>query len=413
MFEFFERIFVLLDRHDNHVVIMAVYLSLAALLVVLRIGAHLHFRGALFAFHTDSRREINSREEIRKIKNKLLRRAVAEYIRMAERAVTAVPTRQIVERSVANMGFFGWRYESLLPFVEGMEIGLLWVGLILAFVFDSYAFVYGLLAIILFIVLRIIAAFFNVRNAWRELTDEIILYIEREIGRFFASDTGGAILRLKNDLTEAIDRQSKTYQATMENIGRTMTEAMTQVTDSMISAANSIGPIVATAMDEKLVDMNATLTTVLNDWERALSESADIQTSMNTSSERLSYAGGQLQSAAELLATHMKGHSNALSEQLITLVSAIDAVKDSQHILTSKQEAFTKQAEYIESNQRALDSSLASYEASLQSLVQSLGNGLGAYINLHAQSSAQTVNDAFKANIDRLIHLLSTRQNGN
>ena len=381
-------------------------MSLAALLVILRIGAHLHFRGALFAFHSDARKEINIREDMRKIKNKLLRKTVAEYIRMAERAVTTAPTRQLVERSVANMSFFGWRYESLLPFLEGMEMGLLWIGLILAIVFSSYAFVYGLLAVILFVVLRLIAAFFNVRNAWRELVDEIILYIDREIGRFFASDTGGAILRLKNDLTEAIDRQSVAYQTTMENIGRTMSDTMTEVMGSMISAANSIGPIVANAMDEKLVNMNATLTTVLNDWENALAESANIQNSMNTSSERLAHAGGQLQSAAELLATHMKGHSNALSQQLITLVSAIDAVKDGLHTLTTKQEAFAKQAEFIESNQRALETALASYEESLQSLVQSLGNGLGAYINLHAQSSAQTVNDAFKANIDRMIQLL-------
>jgi len=406
VFYFFERIFVVLDRHDNHVIIVAVYLSLAALLVILRIGAHLHFRGALFAFHSDARKEINIREDMRKIKNKLLRKTVAEYIRMAERAVTTAPTRQLVERSVANMSFFGWRYESLLPFLEGMEMGLLWIGLILAIVFSSYAFVYGLLAVILFVVLRLIAAFFNVRNAWRELVDEIILYIDREIGRFFASDTGGAILRLKNDLTEAIDRQSVAYQTTMENIGRTMSDTMTEVMGSMISAANSIGPIVANAMDEKLVNMNATLTTVLNDWENALAESANIQNSMNTSSERLAHAGGQLQSAAELLATHMKGHSNALSQQLITLVSAIDAVKDGLHTLTTKQEAFAKQAEFIESNQRALETALASYEESLQSLVQSLGNGLGAYINLHAQSSAQTVNDAFKANIDRMIQLL-------
>jgi len=409
VFYFFETIFIALDRHDNHVIIVAVYLSLAALLVFLRIGSHLHFRGAIFAFYSEARKGIANREEIPKIKNRLLRKAVADYIRVAERAVTSVPTRQLVERAVASMNFIGWRYDGLLKFVESMETGFLWIGLILALVFSQYAFVYGLMAVIVFVVTRIFAAFFNVREARKELTDELILFIEREIGRFFASDSGGAILRLKNDLTEAIDRQATTYKTTMETIGRTMADTMTEVTGSMIAAANSIGPIVAAAMDEKLVDMNAKLTQTLNDWEKALAESANIQTNMNASSERLAHAGGQLQSAAELLATHMKGHSNALSEQLITLVSAIDSVKESIQILTTQQESLAKQADYIESNQQTLEKSLAAYEESLQNLTKSLGDGLGAYINLHAQTSAQTINDALKGNIDRLLQLLSAR----
>ena len=410
MFHIFEAIFIALDRHDNHVIIMAVYLSLAALLVVLRIGSHLHFRGTLFAFHTEARKGISSRDEIPKIKNRLLRKTTAEYIRVAERAVTSIPTRQLVERAIAGMSFLGWRYDGLLRFVESMEMGFLWIGLILALVFDQYTFVYGLMAVIVFILARIFAAFFNVREAKKELTNELILFIEREIGRFFASDSGGAILRLKNDLTEAIDRQAATYKATMETIGRTMADTMTEVTGSMIAAANSIGPIVAGAMDEKLVDMNAKLTQTLNDWEKALAESANIQNDMNTSSERLAHAGGQLQSAAELLATHMKGHSNALSEQLVTLVSAINAVKEGVETLTTQQEALAKQTDYIESNQQTLEKSLAAYEASLQNLTQTLGDGLGAYINLHAQTSAQTINDAMKGNIDRLLQLLSVKQ---
>jgi len=411
VFHFFETIFLALDRHDNHVIIVAVYLSLAALLVVLRIGSHLHFRGTLFAFHSEARKGIPKREAVGTIKNRLLRKVTAEYIRVAERAVTSVPTRQLVERAVADMGFFGWRYDGVLRLLESMEHGLLWIGLILAIVFNQYAFVYGLLAVMVFVIARLVAAFFNVREAKKELTDELILFIEREIGRFFASDSGGAVLRLKNDLTEAIDRQAVTYKATMTAISEKMSATMTEVTSSIIAAANSIGPIVAAAMDEKLVNMNTTLTQTLSDWEKALAESAKIQIDINTSSERLAHAGGQLQSAAELLATHMKGHSNALSEQLITLVSAIDTVKESIHAMSAQQDALAKHSGYIESNQQTLEKSLAAYEASLQSLTQSLGDGLGAYINLHAQTSAQTINDALKGNLDRLLQLPTTRQN--
>ncbi|MCL2840544.1 MAG: hypothetical protein FWE05_07185 [Defluviitaleaceae bacterium] len=411
MFPFFETIFVALDRHDNHVIIVSVFLILAAVLIILRIGSHLHFRGALFAFYQDTKKPIAKREDVGLLKNRLLRKIVSEYIRIAERAVTVISTRQVVEREIARMGFFGWRYDGVFRLIEGMETGLLFVGIILALVFDQFTFVYGLMSVIVFVIMRLIVAFFNVREAHKELTDEIILFIEREIGRFFVSDSGGAILRLKNDLTEAIDRQASTYKTTMENIGKTMASTMTEVTGSMIAAANSIGPIVATAMDEKLLNMNDQLKNTLADWEKALSESSKIQTDMNTSSERLAHAGGQLQAAAELLATHMKGHSGALSEQLFTLVSAIDAVKIGIETLTEQQETLAKHSEYIENNQQNLEKSLTAYQDSLQNLTQSLGESLGAYINLHAQTSAQTINDALRGNIDRSLQLLNTKQN--
>jgi len=382
----FENIVEVLGRHDNHVTIVVVYLSFSAVVILLRIFAHLHFRGVLLSFWHTADKAINDKKEVKEIKHSVLKKACAEYVRVAERAVTAVPTSQIVERAVAGMGFFGWKYTGLLPFIEGMEIGLLGIGFVLAVVFGDNAAVYGLLAVIVFVACRLSAAFFNVRAARERLCDEMVLFIEREVGRFFAADTGGALLRLKNDLTDAIGRQGELFKTTMKSIS-----------ESMVNAANSIGPIVAKAMDEKLINLNDTLTKTLLDWENALIKASEIQTAINTGAERFSQASTKIQSASDLLSTHMQGHSNALSEQLVALVSAINELKETQKALTIT-------AGFVEKNQHALETSLTSYEASLQSLTQSIGDGLGAFINLHAQTSAQTINDAMKANIDKMMN---------
>lgn len=339
----FENIVEVLGRHDNHITIVAVYLSFSAVVILLRIFAHLHFRGVLLSFwHVAA---IDDKNAVKEIRHSVLKKACTEYVRVAERAVTAVPTTQIVERAVAGMGFFGWKYTGLLPFVEAMELGLLGIGFILAVVFSDAAAVYGLLAVIVFTACRIAAAFFNVRAAREQLCDEMVLFIEREVGRFFAADTGGALLRLKNDLSDAIAHQSKMFKATMESIS-----------ESMINAAYSTEPIMA---------------------------------NLNTGAERFSQAATKIQSASDLLSSHMQGHSNAMSEQHAALVTAINSI--------------ATHAGFIEKNQQALDSSLASYESSLQSLTQSIGDGLGAFINLHAQTSAQAINDALKANIDKMM----------
>jgi len=409
--EILNQIQTTLNHQENHLIFMAVYLALVLLTIILRIISHLHFRTALIAFQLEARKNLTDRKEIASLKNGLLRKAAAEYIRVAERAVTSVPTKQLVDRTISNMSLLGWRYENILPFVESIDTGLLWVGIVLAVIFPENAFMYGTLAVAAFLIIRIFTAFFNARGAKAQLSDELTLYIEREIGRFFASDSGGAIIRLKNELTEAINKQSQTYKETMESISHSMTAALTTVAKSMANTAESIGPIVATAMDEKLVNMNDSLQSTLSDWKNALTDTAKTHNALNEAAERLAHSSNRIQSAAELLATHMKGHSNTLSDQIIALVSAVDATKEGLDNLATQQQSLAKQAQYIEINQHTLENSLVAYEASLQNLTQSLGDGLGAFINIHAQSAAQSVNDALKSNLDRIINLSQRSEN--
>jgi len=407
---FLENIFVTLGRHDNHIAIMTVYLSLATAIILLRFFAHLHLRAVLLAFKHEAKKPIEKIEDVGKIKHSLLKKAANEYVRVAKKAVTTIPTSQIVERAVSGLGFMGWKYTGLFPFIEAMEFGVLGIGLVLAVIFSEYASVYGLLGIIIFVAVRLFAAFFNVRQVRAQLSDNIILYLEREIGRFYATDSGGAILRLKNDLTEAIDKQAAAYTTTMNTISAKMSDTFSQVSQSMIGAAGSIGPIVATAMDEKLLNMNEMLTSTLHQWQDALKQTAEIQNAINSGAERLSFSSAKIQSASDLLATHMQGHSNALSEQLITLVSAISELKHGLQVLSESQEAVATQSAFIERNQKALETTIASYEASLQTLTQSIGDGIGTFINLHAQSSAQTINDAMKSNLNQLMSLIQSSQ---
>jgi len=411
VYDFFEQIFRILNQDDAQVIITAVYLSIALITIILRIVAYIHFHSELIVVRMDITKEIKKREDFLAksklaIKSAILRKTITEYMKVAERAVTNVPTSQLINRAISGMSLLGWRYDNILPLVESLENMLLFVGLILAIVFTNSSFAYATMAIIIFLVTRLSLAFFNARATREQLADEMYIFISREVGRFFASDTGGAILRLKNDLTEAINNQSETYTNTMKNIATTMEHTMDNVAQSMVNAANSIGPIVANAMDEKLINMNTTLTTTLKNWESALSEAGRIQTAMNESSEKLSQSSTRVQSASELLATHLKGHSNALSEQLIALINAMDLVKDSTNNLITQQDTLVKQIKYIESNQQTLDVSIHSYEATLQGLAQTLGEGIGTFIDLHAQTSAQAINDALKANTEKITAVL-------
>ena len=405
MIDFVNNLINTLNRPDNHVIIVIVFLSVVLLNLLLRIFGHIHFKGALVALRVDVKKEYSARTDVKNLRYPLLRKAAAEYIRTAERAVGKVPAEEITKMVVGKMNFIGWRYSGLLPFITGLEYAFLLIGLVMALVFPGYAALYGVLSVGAFLLCRILSAFFNVTEAKDELIREMTLFLEREIGRFFASDSGGAILRLKNDLTEAINNQAASYIKSMDTISTTMQNTLKEVSQGMIAAADAIGPLVAKSMEEKIINMNDALSKTVTEWEKAIGESGVLQKNMNETSSGISHAATKLQSGSELMATHLQGHSKAQSEQLMSLVTAVESVKEVVSSLNARQDTLIKQGEFIEKNQAALDSALALYEASLQNLTQTLGTALGAYINLHTQTASEKINETLTSNVDRIVRL--------
>jgi len=345
----------------------------------------------------DAKKEIKDKSEFKNLKYPTLKKAIAEYIRTAEKAVSIVPAGKIAGRLIASMNLFGWKYEAIIPLVKSLDIGLLLVGIVLALSFQGHSFLYGSLAVIAFLLTRIAAAFFNADGAKAQLTDELTLYLEREVGRFYATDTGGTILRLKNDLTDAMEKQSAAYKEATTGVSSAISTTLTNVSANMLESTKLIAPAIKEAMGEKLINMNDTLSTALKNWEKALSEAARLHAAMNISSETLSTAVTELKTASGDLTKSLAEHSAKESDRMNALVTAVNK-------FTAAGDALTTQAKYIERNQHVLSESLHSYEETLQQVTSSIGEGLGAFINLHAQTSAQAVSDALKSNMEKVLN---------
>jgi hypothetical protein len=380
MYIYFQQLYDNLNQHDNHLIMMIVYVCLYILAILLRAVVCTGFRSALLAFRMDAK-ELKTRDDIRKMKNGILRKTTAEYIRLAEKSITRIPASALVNRQVSTLSLFGWRYSGIIQFVEALESGLIWVGMILTMIFTDAVMVYGTLTAAGFLLTRLAIAMFDFRTAQDALTDELLIYIEREVGHFYAADTGGAVLRLKDELSAAIGRQAA----------------------SLTEAVAVIGTNTSEAMDKKLVEVTRTMTQAAKDWQAALTESAAVQERFNGSSEKMQAAGGNIMSASDLLAKHMQGHSNAMSNQLNALVSAIETLREHNELFMAGHDTLTRQSKYIETNQKTLDTTVQSYETALKSLAQNLGDGLGAYLKLYSQTASQTVNDVFAANLDKTI----------
>ena len=213
---------------------MTVFVVLHVIAIVMRVAVHVGYRSQNVLLNMDLSRPLAVLDDAKTIKSGLLRRVVSDYIIAARKNAARVPLAAIVDRQVLAMSFWGWRYAGIKLWVERLDSGLVLLGLILAIIFTEFAAVYGLLTAIGFILLKLASAFFEFDSAQQMLVDDITLYVEREIGSFFAGHTSSALLELKGGLAAAIDHQSKLLSETMEKINNNLSH-LTEL--SMLSKA--------------------------------------------------------------------------------------------------------------------------------------------------------------------------------
>lgn len=318
-YTYFEEIFLFLQAQHNNVMVMAVFIILHGLTIILRLITFMSYRGhnLLLAMDLHPSKALETAADASSIRSPLLRRVASDYIAAAEKNAPSVPLSAIVNKHVLALSLAGWRYSGISQWIEKLDNGLIFLGLVLALIFPEYAMVYGILSAAGFILLKLIAAFFDYNTAKQLLIDDIHIYVKREIGQFFASHTAGAISKFKEAAAQAIDRQSALLQGAVEKL------------------------------------------------------SADITPAINN--------------------LHSLAH----------LPKAIENMQQSNDRYAVHHEAFMAQGDLIKETQAALESSLASYETTLQNLVQVMGSGMGTFIQMYGQTAAESLNEALQDHITR------------
>jgi len=315
-YSYFEDIFFSLQAQHNNVIVMAVFILVHGLVIVLRLITFMGYRGhnIWLAIDSNPAKALKTISDTKSIRSHLLRRVVIDYIAVAEKNAPRVPLDAIIDKQVLELSFLGWRYTGISRWIERLDNGLILLGLILALTFSQYGVVYGILAVAGFILLKLAAAFFDYDTARRILTADIHLYVEREVGQFFAGHTASALTQLKEEMSEAVDRQSVLLRGAVENLN-----------------------------------------------------------------EHLS---------------HLKC--------LADLPKSIENMQQSNDRYALHHDAFISQVQIIKDTQSALETSLASYETTLQNLVQTMGSSMGTFIQLHGQNAANSLADALQNHITRL-----------
>ena len=339
---YFESIFDILMMHHNNIIVMAVYLLLHVLVVVLRFIIYVGARGHNVLINNDLNptKSLKNLTDTNNIKSPILRRIVGDYIAVAEKNAPRVPVKAIVDKHVLGMSFLGLRYININNWTAKMENGLAIVGIILMLIFSQYVMVYGLLAVAGFIGLKLVSSLFDYEIAQKLLIGDINIYLEREVGQFFAGHVNSAILRFKEEVANVIEQQSAQLTC-LEGLPKAM-QTMQQSNDryalhheSFIAQAKIIKDT-QTALEESLTAYETTLQDLVQNMGSGLgvfvemhgkNAANNLNEAVQKSIERMTLSNQEMINAITVLMQQASSQSKDISTHLRILHERVNEME--------------------------------------------------------------------------------------
>lgn len=391
-----------LNTQQNNITILIVFVACCLVILLLRAMLCIGYQAQLAIFNLNAK-EIKARTEIKKIKSGILSKVISDYVKIGEKGVASIDTKSIVGKYILRIHFLGWSFDSIEYFITRFEKTFVFIGILLVFVFEEYRYVYAVATIGMFLLLLIFGSIFDFRLLKFKLLEEITEYVDREVGQFYAGDVGSIVIRLKNELSEAVLRQS-------ENMGESIVKMGNDLSGVLRLSLNEMSKSVENTM-MKVSDYSAMLKEPLEQWRGVISEAASAQEQINSACYNLETAIKGFDSVSNRFETGMASYSQNVSEQtdviqrkIADLSEIAVELKTGNASVAVGNAALQKQLKYIEKNQDVLEQSLQHYETSLENFAGKIGDGLGSILEFHMQSAYGTLNENLEGNIKQIIN---------
>jgi len=394
--QYLNNLIDILGRKENLIYIFGAYLGVCVLIVILRVIVCVGYQTHFGIFRLNAK-PINTRSELDKTRMGLLKNITADYIKVAEKNTSGVHLTAIIRKYMLKLSFLGWSYDSMQRFILSMEPMLPIMGIALAVVFynyENYNVVFGVAAVGVFALMRLFAGLFDFQLVSARLSAELEEYIEREVGQFYAGDFGTVLLRFKNEVSSGLKNQADTLTNVITNLEKNLSGAIGLTMKALSSEMSGIG----TVLDKPL-----------QDWAASISAASAAQAKSNEMFSGFEDAVAQLKTSAGELDGVLKTHVQTLTGELAKISEHIDTLAISGKEMKESGDAYRQAVsvmeghiQYIEKNQGMLQDALGSYESSLQSITQKMGDGFGSIVDFHMAGAYQSLNTALQNNINKI-----------
>jgi len=210
--------------------------------------------------------------------------------------------------------------------------------------------------------MQILSSVFDFELAKDRLINEVIIYLEGEIGQFYTPDLNSGLSRLRIETAEASAKQSEVFEKSVKNLSESLKESM------------------RLSLNELAIDKS------IAEWKKTLEGAAEFQNGANASINDLTKTAGEIKASAELFNKAVSDYYAGMND------------------LTNKMNARFDASEFVEKNQALLNDSFNKFEMSLQDITGRFGNSLASIIDHRVQASFDALNGALNDNIRTIVN---------
>ena len=365
----------------------------------------------LFAKEVAKKKEDPRR--IKSIASSLSAKIIADYTAIGENGVAIIDASNIVNNHITRLGILGISYISMGEFVEKYEQASIFIGFILALMFDSAQGI-GLLSVGIYVAFRVLAMVFDFNLARTRLSADITSFIEREIGCFYAGDVSSAVGRLRIEMVEAISGLAVYFETAMAGVAKTLDESIKKGMDDV---ANSVNFTM-----ESLSKYTEYMDVPFEKWEKSVNNAIFAQDKLNETIDFLSANTNEFAKTQKSIEVNIAAFTMAAADQTRLIHSAASSLEQAiktSNLNESGIEAALKsvsvQMEAFEKTKETLETALTQYEESLKEITSDISGGVGSIIGVHVQNVYADVNENLKNNIDTIVnsnnHMMKQMEN--
>ncbi len=373
-----DRTLIYVEVFDERLRIMVLlFLAFCVFSVALRLLLMFYYRAQLATFALYSRESV-TRDSLEKFKKGLMGRIAKDFIEAGRRGVSHIDARAIAEKHVNRLSLLGWSYQGIETFLHNFQTGILWTGLLFILAAPD-KLTLGLGTLVLYLGFMLLSSMFNLTQARERLTNEIICYVNNEIGKFFIGDTASAVNLLRGDLKMGINGLAETLTKSIDNFGK-------RYEDELVKVVGVIGD-----------KYDSTYHAAFSDFMK------QTKAFMDSTQELLDTLSGnvaKLTSVTKTTDDGVKAHMGQLGEQSRSLAQLseqiIDIIKYLQQNalnLSDSGEALAESLKFVKANQQVLTDTLAEYEVTTKKMTSQMGEALGRILEYHAQQAFDSIDE--------------------
>jgi len=365
-------------------VMVVIILGIIGIIIIGRIVLAAGYNGELGIISMQIR-GIKTRDDIEKLANNTFGRIVKEYAGLGARGIGKIDTAAIGKLMTYRSRLVFFNYQSLGRFIAALDGGILPLGILFAIAAQNRLDM-AIVAGGAFAAAKVFGGIFDFEMAAERYAATISHVLSRDIARFFPIDATSAIIALSKDMKQLLERQNTLYNEVLGKISSDFTEQMKVSIKAMTHSVE---------MTMNSIAHHEGLEAALGRWRDAVDVAGARQLGAAQTIDKLEKTLADFNTAAT-------GIDEKITTGKTTMDTGIEAITALTTIATdmaAKQSHIMEELDSAAKYRRALDQSLANYEASLKSITATIGDALGKMVDLHMQNATNAMAEGISANL--------------